>query len=128
MLLAASVFWPTDDTSQSLLRVLASDRDAACCNAHRRLLPCRLVLAKYMAPFVLWEAAVLIIVALSFSSLQGARDAIVANYTGWRVVFRSSRVRLYCNRLVFAETPQEVSLQGDMLLQVCSEACCDAVS
>jgi hypothetical protein len=81
--------------------------------------------AKYMAPFVVWEAAVLIIFVLSFSSLQGARDAIVANYTGRRVVtmkFRSIRVRLYCNRMVLAETPQQVSWQGAVLLEVCSAA------
>jgi hypothetical protein len=76
-----------------------------------RLLPHRPTLAKYMAPFVLWELVVVVIYAISFIKLETVQEAIVALATGNRVVYRTSRVRLFCNLLVLADTEDEVSVK-----------------
>jgi hypothetical protein len=74
-----------------------------------RLLPHRPTLVKYMGPFVLWELLVVIIFAISFIKLATVQEAIVALANGYRVVYRSTRVRLYCNQLVLAEDDAWVS-------------------
>ncbi len=73
------------------------------------MLPHRLTLVKYMAPFVLWELVVVIIFALSFVKLDTVQEAIVALATGYRVVYRTTRVRLYCNQLILAADSAAVS-------------------
>lgn len=72
------------------------------------MLPHRLTLVKYMTPFALWELMVVIIFAISFIKLESVQEAIVANAAGDRALYRSSRVRLYTNRLVLADTSEQV--------------------
>jgi hypothetical protein len=73
------------------------------------LLPHRPTLVKYMAPFVLWELVVVVIFAISFIKLDTVQEAIVALATGNRVVYRSSRVRLFSNVLVLTDSDAVVS-------------------
>jgi hypothetical protein len=62
-----------------------------------------------MTPFVLWEVLVVVIFALSFVKLDTVQEAIVALATGYRVVYRTSRVRLYCGMLILAGDEAHVS-------------------
>jgi len=70
----------------------------------KKLVPSSVVVLRFMAPLVLWAAAVVVVFGVSFTQLANLQGPLSSLNAAAHVTYRISRVRLMGNFLAFSET------------------------
>jgi hypothetical protein len=64
----------------------------------------------HQTPFTMWMMALLVIYGVSYDKLSGLEGPLVSLSMAQRVVTGSSRLRMWAQALVYAETPADKAL------------------
>ncbi len=83
----------------------------------KKLLPNSGVIIRFMAPLLLWAAAVVIVFGVSFTQLANLQGPLSSLNAAAHVNYRVSRVRLMGNMLAYSESDADNDLYRGNLLQ-----------
>ncbi|KAI8474715.1 MAG: hypothetical protein J3K34DRAFT_518018 [Monoraphidium minutum] len=83
----------------------------------KKLMPNSTVVLRFMAPLVLWAAAVIVVFGVSFTQLANLQGPLSSLNAAAHVTYRVSRVRLNGNYLAYSETASENAKFRERLME-----------